>query len=155
MSVAEATENKWIRDNACKRFDFLHRVENMVGEGTFDTFGIIMSQQMWIEIKAPIEPARHGTRLFSGNHEFTQGQKNFALSILRAGGLCWAFIGTNLRQMLIPGMVIEKANEMTVDQLVMQSIWHREKGHKDLRQSGMLLRHALAQRDPPKYWDLE
>lgn len=147
MSVREATENAWIRKNALGRYDFLWRVENTLQDGTFDSFAIVMKKPMWIEIKAPIEPARSTTRLFSGNHEFTQGQKNFALSIRQAGGLCWGFIGTNLRQILIPGALIEHANSMTVDELLNECAWSREKNVSDLKLAGQLLRLTLAEKD--------
>lgn len=148
--MSEADENSWIKKNACDGKDFLWRVENRLFEGTFDTFAIIMKKQMWIEIKAPIEPARPTSKLFADNHKFTQGQKNFALSVTRAGGSCWGFIGTNLNQILIPADVIEGANDMTVAQLLYYSTWNRRKGTGNPRKEGEALRYALAECDLPK-----
>lgn len=140
----EVTENEWLRKHVAGKGDFFLRVENVVAEGTFDTFGTILGNAFWIEIKAPVEPARPTTRLFGGsNHEFTQGQKNFALSVGRAGGNCWGFIGTNLRQMLIPGSAIERANHMTVSELLHVAVWSRGK-NTDIFPSGRKLRYILA-----------
>jgi len=140
----EATEQKWMVKNMVDRRDHFFRVENVVGVGTFDTFYTIMGTSGWIEIKAPREPARPGSKLFASNHKFSQEQKNFALQHTKAGGTCWGFIGTDLRQMLIPAKFIETANDATVDELLAVSAWSRLKYSNSARLDARRLRFVLA-----------
>ncbi len=106
----------------------IDRVENVMVDGTFDVnYCTGEGSEGWIELKAPIEPKRAITPLFGSNHKLSQEQKNWCLRQRQAGGKAFILIATDKRWLLIHGDDADFINEMTVPQLIEQSIWHREK----------------------------
>jgi len=152
MNLGEVNAHNWVKQHVRRAGDRLTRVENVVWNGMFDTNGCFGGTEFWIENKAPIEPKRGTTKLFSSNHPFSQDQKNFALDQLRAGGSCWAFIATNFRQFLISGWWIEHANEMTADQLQDVAVWWRIKS-SSIQPAAKELHTILSQPTPSKPWN--
>lgn len=103
--------------------DRIDRLENLVTFGMPDVNYCFDGVEGWIEIKSPVEPKRSTTALFSGNHKFSQNQKNWFIRQLKAGGLAFALICTDKRWILIDANTVENANEMTVSELLQKSVW--------------------------------
>lgn len=97
----------------------LNRIENGVLDGMPDSYIVIGGSQNWVELKAPIEPARTSTALFSGKHNLTITQRNWLLSHRQAGGRGWVAIETDKRVLLIRALHVDAINTSTVHQLIM------------------------------------
>lgn len=95
----------------------LQRIENGVVDGMPDTFYTIDNVQGWIELKAPLEPKRPTTALFSGNHKLSVSQRNWLLMHHQAGGISWVAVETESTWLLIEGRHADSVNSGTLDQL--------------------------------------
>ena len=150
MAQRERDANAWMR-NALKGPGVrLTRVENLVNDGTPDINGTVDSTDFWIETKAPNEPAKLSTKLFgTRSHSFNQDQKNFALAHIKAGGNMWAFLATENRKLLVPGVYIEYLNEMSYGDILKAVVWRHDSGCA-LAPSASALRAILARPTPTK-----
>lgn len=122
--MSEKTTWTWLRTHVFRHPDRAQRMENLVGDGFFDTNYCIDGVEGWIEIKSPLEPVRQSTRLFGSNHPVLRSQMNWAKMQLAAKGRCFFFIHTNKRKMLVHGKYADRINDMTTSQLIDVSDWH-------------------------------
>ena len=81
----------------------LNRIENGVLDGMPDTYYCIEGTSGWMELKAPQEPKRSTTPLFSGNHPLSLAQRNWLLSHHQAGGVSWVAIESETTVLLVEG----------------------------------------------------
>ena len=151
MTQRERDAHAWMRNALKGNGDRITRIENLLAEGTPDTNGCVGGMEFWLEIKAPKEPARLNSYLFrnNSNHMFTQGQKNWALAQIKVGGNMWAFLNTDHRKLLIPGVYIEHLNDMTIGEAIAAAVWEHHRGEA-LELKHKLLRAALSQRMPTR-----
>lgn len=131
-----------LKDRVTRPEDRFQRVENGLLPGWPDVNYCMARQEGWIEIKAPIVPARQSTALFASNHQVTVEQCNWLLTQARAGGLGWLFIATEPMLLLIKGAEVGrlgiKINKLTLHELERMSHW----------------RMALPNLDPMRWLDL-
>lgn len=102
--------------------DRLDRVENSVISGQPDVNGCLAGEDVWVELKAPIEPKRPKTPLMTsnGNHPLLQSQMNWFARQKQAGGIAFILVRTDKRMMLIDGTVYgtgDHFNRYTVAQM--------------------------------------
>jgi hypothetical protein len=104
--------------------DRIDRIENLVGVGHPDVNMCLSGIELWVEIKAPIEPKRPGTPLFGSNHKLSQDQKNWLLAQRNAKGRAFIYIATQNRLLLIASKLADGLNEMTTPELIEHALWH-------------------------------
>lgn len=93
----------------------LQRVENVVGVGMPDVY--VGSSRCWIELKAPIAPAKETTRLL-GNEGLNPDQVNWHLKAFRNGTRTYVLIrDSNQRLLMVPGKWADVMNDWTYTQL--------------------------------------
>lgn len=92
----------------------LNRVENGVVDGMPDAYIVLEGFMNWVELKAPIEPARATTALFSGNHKLSISQRNWLLAHRQAGGRGWIAVETDGWFMLLPAAMADDVNKLTL-----------------------------------------
>lgn len=89
----------------------LNRIENGVVDGMPDSVIVDEGITNWLELKAPIEPARFTTPLFgNSNHRLSQAQLNWLLAHRQAGGRGWVAIETTSWVFLIGARNADKVN---------------------------------------------
>ena len=132
--MSESKDYKNLINNWPNKLDRIDRVENYVVDGMPDINMCIDGCEVWIEQKSPKEPARSTTPLFGSNHKVLQTQKNWFLRHTKSGGSCYFLIVSDKRWMLIPGFLFDEINEMTVDELLEQSVWTTTKPIRDKNQ---------------------
>lgn len=106
--------------------DRLDRIENDVTFGIPDVNGCLNGEDVWIELKAPKEPARATTALMtrSGNHPLLETQINWFCRQRQAGGVAFILIRTDQRIMLVEGTMYAKMfNNWTVSEMVDHSLY--------------------------------
>lgn len=119
-------EARWwqnIRTNMLVRGDRMDRIENSVGSGQPDTNGCLAAEDVWIELKAPVEPKRADTPLMTsnGNHPLLQSQINWFARQAQAGGIAFILMRTDQRVILIEGTkygTSQAFNRYTVAQMI-------------------------------------
>lgn len=140
--MAESNDYKTFKKNVPQLTDRLDRIENVVVTGMPDINFCSGGVECWIELKSPKEPVRTTTRLFGSNHKVSQEQSNWMLRQRRAGGRCYVLIATDKRWILIGGGLADKINDMTVEQLIDNAVWHTNKPVKE-KEQWTHLRNAL------------
>lgn len=129
MSAREGNVFARLKDRVTRPEDRFERVENGMLTGMPDVNYCMAGIEGWIELKAPIEPARPTTALFgSGNHPVEVEQANWLLKQSRAGGRGWLFIATEHRLLLLRGHDVGKfgargINTLTAHALERISVW--------------------------------
>jgi len=125
MSKREANVCTRLRGRLLRPGDRFDRVENGLGAGTPDINYCFLSVEGWIEVKAPIEPARPSTALFPSNHEVTTEQRNWFLAQRLARGRAYLFIATEQRLLLIGSDLActKEVNQLTVGELEARALW--------------------------------
>jgi len=125
MSTRESKVYERLRERLLRPGDRLGRVENGLEAGWPDVnYCLLGGREGWIEIKAPILPAKPSTPLLASQHNLTVEQSNFFLAQHNAGGLAFLFIATELGVILIGAEVAKDrkiVNSSTVDELRMLS----------------------------------
>jgi len=104
----------------------LDRIENDVTFGIPDVNGCLDGEDVWIELKAPKEPARASTPLMtrSGNHALLETQINWFRRQRQAGGIAFILVRTDKRIMLVEGTLYAKVfNTWTVGEMVDHSLF--------------------------------
>lgn len=105
--------------------DRMDRIENSLGSGYPDVNATIDAEDIWIELKAPAEPARPTTPLMmaNGNHRLLESQINWFCRQRQAGGIAFILVRTNKRLLLVDGTIHAKVfNSWTVEQMRSHSI---------------------------------
>lgn len=128
MSKRESSVYDRLKERITMPPDRFERVENGLGAGMPDVNYCIVGAEGWIEIKAPVEPARPQTALFgASNHNVTVEQCNWLLKQSQAGGTGWLFIATEQRLMLIDGAIVGRmgiaVNKKNVFELERMAAW--------------------------------
>lgn len=128
MSTRETGVYTRLRERVGRPTDRWTRIENGLGDGTPDVNYCAAGREGWIEIKAPIEPARPTTAMFgNGNHQVSVGQANWLLAQSNAGGVAWLFIASEQRLILLPGKIVGemgiKINKLTAHELEQRAAW--------------------------------
>lgn len=95
----------------------LNRIENGVLDGMPDTYYCIDGTGGWMELKAPVEPKRATTPLFSGNHPLSLAQRNWLLAHAQAGGVSWVAIESDTAVLLVEGRHADIVNGSTLEEL--------------------------------------
>lgn len=106
--------------------DRADRVENAVISGQPDVNGCLQGEDVWVELKAPVEPKRATTVLMTsnGNHPLLQSQINWFAKQRQAGGIAFILVRTDKRMMLIDGTKHgDHFNTYTVAQMIEASIY--------------------------------
>lgn len=139
-------EQRWwqsIKTNLPSAGDRLDRVENSLSSGAPDVNGCMDSEDIWLELKAPIEPKRAGTKLIHGrNHELLLSQRNWFARQKQAGGIAFILVRTDKRVMLIDGTIYaDTFNNLTVGELTAISLYHFPVPIK--KDNWRLLRHVI------------
>ena len=114
-----------IRTHLPRKLDRLDRVENSATSGQPDVNGCLDSEDVWIELKAPKEPARASTPIMtrSGNHPLLESQISWFCRQRQAGGIAFILIRTNKRIMLVDGTKFATVfNTWTVGQMAEHSL---------------------------------
>lgn len=111
--------------------DRYDRIENALlsVSGQPDVNACLDGEDVWVELKAPIEPKRDDTPLLgcSANHELLQSQINWMTKQKQAGGIAFVLIRTDKRIMLIDGTTYATGhhfNRYTVNQMIRVSLFH-------------------------------
>lgn len=107
------------KNNRYKSSELMHqRIENRVGAGVPDTFWKpVCFYDCWIELKAPITPARPGTRLFRDHAALDIEQRNWALDYDRVGGRWFLVARDSEMELYMFGRdSIMTINELSVEQ---------------------------------------
>lgn len=125
--MSEQAAYNTLRKNMPLPTDRLDRVENLVLAGMPDTNFCADGMECWIELKAPKEPKRSTTPLFGTGHKLTLDQRNWLTRQRMAGGASFVLIATDKRWMLVDGRHADFINDMSVDDLLRQSLWHTTK----------------------------
>lgn len=118
---------------------YIERIENVVGSGFPDVIYTLNGTTGFIEIKSPTEPKKPNTRLFGSAHKLSLEQENWFLRMLKAGGKCHVFIGTDKRWLLIPGKLVTLINEATITDLDTMKSWGCPKGAPRAKWESLLL----------------
>ncbi len=128
MSTREAKAFARLRERIMRPGDRILRVENGLGAGTLDVnYCLLGGAEGWIEMKAPILPARESTPLLASQHGVTVEQANFFLAQHNAGGLAFLFVATERACVLIGAEVAKDralVNNSTLEELVLLSRWN-------------------------------
>ena len=95
----------------------LARIENGVMDGMPDTYIVLERSMNWVELKAPVEPVRQTTALFSGNHKLSISQRNWLLSHRQAGGRGWIAIESERFVWLVGAKHADRINDATIEQM--------------------------------------
>jgi hypothetical protein len=127
FKMSEKIAYQVLKSKVFKEESRAERIENYLLSGTPDVNYCIDGREGWIEIKSPKEPKRETTKLFASNHNLSQDQKNWILRQVKAGGLCWIFIATEKRFILIDGAFAEEINELTLLEIIEKAEWHAAK----------------------------
>lgn len=115
-----------IKAKMIKPLDRLDRIENSFGEGYPDTNMTLDAEDVWVELKAPVEPKRPTTPLMTsnGNHPLLESQINWFIRQRQAGGIAFVLVRTDKRIMLVDGtLYAELFNSWTVHEMVINSIF--------------------------------
>jgi hypothetical protein len=117
-----------IRTHLPRGTDRLDRIENEIGSGQPDVNGCLDAEDVWIELKAPIEPKRADTPLIHGNnHGLLISQINWFGRQYQAGGIAYILLRTDRRILLINGVAhAKKFNQSTIKQLIQIALFHHE-----------------------------
>lgn len=100
----------------------LNRVENGVIDGMPDGYICAEGAANWLELKAPIEPARAATPLFgNSNHKLSIAQRNWLLSHRQAGGRGWIAVETEHWMFLCGARLADDINRMTLSEFAEHS----------------------------------
>lgn len=105
--------------------DRADRIENSFGEGIPDTSLCLAGEDVWVELKAPLEPKRATTVLMTsnGNHALLQSQINWFARQRQAKGVAFIIIGTDQRVMLVDGVKhADHFNTWTVKEMMSNSL---------------------------------
>lgn len=126
--MSETATYKAFRSHIFKFGDRITRIENLVSTGNPDVNCCLEGVESWIEIKSPVEPKRPTTKMFSGNHELTQGQINFFTEQRQAGGHGFVLIASDKRWLLIVATIqnVNAINSMTVGEIIGIAKWHKQ-----------------------------
>lgn len=121
----ESAAYKWLRQNIFTHPHRCDRVENLMVAGMPDVnVKLLECAELWLEIKAPVEPKRATTRLIGGsNHPVSVEQANWFLRQRRAGGRAAFWVATDKRRILVPGAYADRLNDMTLSQVAEASAW--------------------------------
>jgi len=124
--MADREQLFWGRINAAlwRPDRMLLRIESGISDGVPDSYYAIEGVSGWMELKAPIEPARETTPLFSNNHQLSMSQRNWLLAHRQAGGIGWVAIETAHHVMLIGARHADIINTSTIDRLCEISEFH-------------------------------
>ena len=122
--MSEKTAWAVFRENIIRPTDRIDRIENYVGAGFPDANCCIEGVEFWLEFKAPEEPKRKTTPLFGSNHKLSVEQRNWILRQLQARGRAYIYIETDMRRLLMHGKWCDEINQMTVPDLIANSLWH-------------------------------
>jgi hypothetical protein len=139
--MSESKDYKKLRDKVFTPRDRLDRIENIMVDGMPDiNYCIEGGFEGWIELKSPMEPKRTTTRLFGSNHKLSQEQKNWFMRQTTAKGTAFILIASDKHWILIHGSQADDINDLTVQQLILNALWHsalpiKETAWKQLRQS--------------------
>lgn len=129
MSQREANTFKRLRERLTRPEDRFERVENGIGAGMPDVNYCFAGAEGWIELKAPLEPARESTQLLgcSGNHPLSIDQVNWFIVQHRAAGRVHLFVATRRRLLLIPAQQVIRLsleiNKLSASQLERITSW--------------------------------
>lgn len=151
MKPNESSVYQKIKSNICGPTDRMERVENGLVDGMPDVNYCFETFEGWIEIKAPTEPKRETTGLFTSNHQVSIAQMNWMHNQHMAGGTSWLLIATERRMFMIHGgrvaALFHDINTLTANGLEDIAEW---KAHVPVKDSifWRTLRELLAQ--PPK-----
>jgi hypothetical protein len=121
--MSEKTAYDWLRTKVFLSVDRVDRLENLVVVGMPDVNVCVCGTELWIEIKAPKEPARAKTALFASNHKLSQDQINWMLRQRKANGNAYIFINTDKRRLLLQAKHAESINNMTLAEIKDAAIW--------------------------------
>jgi hypothetical protein len=132
--MAESSDYKAFKKNVPEPGDRLDRIENVVVTGMPDINMCIEGKELWIEQKSPKEPVRSTTPLFGSNRKVSQEQRNWFLRQRQAHGNAYFLIATDKRWMLLPGILADKINSMTVPELLEKCLWSATKPVRDKQQ---------------------
>jgi hypothetical protein len=132
--MAESNDYPIFKANVPEPGDRLDRIENVVVTGMPDINMCIEGKELWIEQKSPKEPVRGTTPLFGSNHKVSQEQRNWFLRQRQAYGNAYFLIATDKRWMLLPGILADKINSMTVPELLEKCLWSTTKPVRDKQQ---------------------
>lgn len=113
-------ENAMLADKLRKTIQpaFYRRVENVLGDGTPDTYVVIDGAMAWLEGKYCREcPARLTTPVFGGSaHPLLTGQENWLYDHWRKGGRGFVFAQIEDFFVLVPGHMALEFNRLTICQ---------------------------------------
>lgn len=113
-----------LRANVFLPRDRVDRVENICVAGMPDVNTCIDSEEVWIEIKTPMnEPASAKTGLLKNNHPLSQDQKNWFLRHRNAGGRGFIYVDSKVRRYLIYQIWADEINEMSHERLMLVASW--------------------------------
>lgn len=140
--MSESNDYKTLKKHLPQGHDRLDRVENCVVNGMPDINYCTAFVECWIELKSPTEPKRATTKLFGSNHRLSQDQKNWFKRQRDAGGSAYVLIATDKRWMLMDGGLADAINDMTLEALIDESLWHAAKPIRDEKE-WMRLRHII------------
>jgi hypothetical protein len=122
--MSEKNAYQSLRDGIRQPGDRIQRIENVRLEGMPDVNMCLWGAEFWIEIKSPNEPKKLTSKLFGSSHKLSQDQKNWFLIQRNAGGSAFIYIETNLRRLLIHGLLADYVNEMSVEEAINRSLWN-------------------------------
>lgn len=140
--MSEVRDYRRLRKKLLQQDDRIDRIENLVVDGMPDINYCSLGYECWIELKSPTEPKNIKTSLFGSNHKISQCQKNWMLRQIKARGRAYFMISTDKRWMLIGGAFADFINDMTVQNIIDNSIWCTTKPIKD-KERWHQLREAL------------
>lgn len=119
------TKLKDIYADVLKKHGRVTRVENLCESGTPDFNICIQGVEAWIEFKAPPQPVRSSSKVFSrASHKFTPEQVNWIDKQVKCGGIGLAIIHCGRWMFTVDGIHIFLLNDVTIDQLFDYSL-HR------------------------------
>lgn len=126
MSTREAAVFQRLKGHVSRPEDRFDRVENGLGAGCPDVNYCFFGKEGWLEIKAPLLPAREDTGLFSSQHDVSIDQSNWFIRQRRAGGRAFLFVATEKVLLLLPPeLVIENkvVNSLPMIELRERALW--------------------------------
>lgn len=117
-----------VREKMWRPGDRLTRIENSILSGAPDVNGCLAGEDVWVELKAPVEPKRPGTPLMTsnGNHPLLLTQQGWMKQQQQAGGIAFILLRTDKRMLLIDGTKYgtgEHFNKYTVAQMIRIAIF--------------------------------
>ena len=121
--MSEKKDYQTLKNNVIGPLDRIDRVENIVVAGMPDVNVCIEGVESWLELKSPKEPKKATTPLFGSNHKLSQDQKNWFLRQQNSNGKGYILIASDKRWLLIEGKHADDVNEMTIVELIVESVW--------------------------------